>query len=255
MKLKICSLASAVIIAPLVLSSCSWFGRGAVAGDKNVLPRTYQLDPAVSYAIKVSDIDMDHTGDFTPYITVDDSLKDAVVVTTDENVWKSLSISVGEDGAVEIKGDGKTKFAPSEFEIAVGVAPEKLEIAGGYTVNYLLREGTAADISVSGAADITLSADRMLTSLDLSFSGAGSADLQGSAEKLNVDISGAGEVKGYGMTVGDAAIKMSGAGSAELNVTGILDVSINGTGSVTYKGSPAEVRQNIEGLGSVRAAE
>ena len=252
--LKTVWILTAIVLA-LSLSSCSWFGRGAVAGDKNVLPRTYQLDPSIGHSVRISDINFDRSNDFVPYITVDDSLKDVVVVTTDENVWQSLDISVAEDGSVTIKGDGKTKFSPSEFEIAVGMAPDRLELSGGYTVNYLLHDGTSADISVEDAADISLAAERMLSSLNLEIYGAGSATLEGSAEKLSVYISGAGSIKGYGMTVGDAAIKMSGAGSAEVNVTGILDVSINGTGSVTYKGTPTEVKQNIEGLGSIQAAE
>ena len=254
-KLKTLSAVFAFILAAASLSSCSWFNRGAVAGDKNVLPRTYPLDPAAAYTVSVTGINIEHLDDVKSYITVDDSLKDAVVITTDENVWKSLDVSIGDDGSVTIKGDEKTRFAPSEFEIAIGVAPEKLEIAGGYTVKYLLHEGTSADIEVAGAADIELAADRMLTSLSLTFSGAGSAELSGSAELLSVDINGAGSVKGYGLTAGDAVIKMNGAGDAEVNVTGILDVSISGTGSVKYKGSPTEVRQNIEGLGSVQAAE
>ena len=256
MKLKTVFLKAAVISAAAMLSltSCSFFGRGAVEGDKNVLPRTYQLDPTVAYTVSVSGINLDHPGDFQSFITVDDSLKDAVVVTTDENVWQSLKIAV-EGDTVTVVGDENTKFAPSEFEIAIGVAPKKLELSGGYTVNYLLHDGTSADISSEGAANINLAADRMMTSLDIHISGAGSAALEGNAERLGVSIEGAGSIKGYSMTVGDASITMSGAGSAEVNVTGVLDVSINGTGSLTYKGSPKEVNQSIEGLGSVQPAE
>ena len=252
--LSLITLAVVYAAAMSSFASCSFFGRGAVEGDKNVLPRTYPLDPTVSYTVSISGINLDHPGDFRSFVTVDDSLKDALVITTDENVWESLTVTIDGENVI-VSGDEKTKFAPSEFEIAVGTAPAKLELSGGYTVNYLLHDGTAADISSEGAADISLTADRMMTSLDIKIAGAGSATLEGNAERLGVGIEGAGSIKGYGMTVGDADITMSGAGSAEVNVTGVLNISINGTGSVKYKGNPVEVNQSIEGLGSVQSAE
>jgi hypothetical protein len=44
---------------------------------------------------------------------------------------------------------------------------------------------------------------------------------------------------------------MSGAGSAEVNVSKQLDVNISGVGVVSYKGEPEVLRKRISGAGKI----
>jgi len=63
-------------------------------------------------------------------------------------------------------------------------------------------------------------------------------------------ISGGGNIKARALSTAETTIRVSGLGSATVNVSDHLKVTISGGGSVEYLGSPT-VEQNISGLGHV----
>ena len=129
----------AVIAVLLPLYGCV-FSR-AVEGDKNVLPRTYSLDAGAPWIIEIVDIDLDWTRSVKYYITLDESLEDTLVITTDENIFNSLKVDI-EEYTVKIRGDRNKRFAPSEFEIIIGVPTASLSADGGFVINARFRVDT-----------------------------------------------------------------------------------------------------------------
>lgn len=87
---------------------------------------------------------------------------------------------------------------------------------------------------------------------DLSISGSGNVEAEGSLSKLDVSISGSGSARMEGLVVEDAEIKISGSGSALLDVRNSLGVRVSGSGSVRYLTPPKEIDTAISGSGSVR---
>ena len=118
------------------------------------------------------------------------------------------------------------------------------------TLNVYISAADYERIRLSGAAN--LSSDNCLTldELDLRISGAGNATLCGEANRLTVNISGAGNFGDYNFTVQDVQATISGAGNFRVTAEQTLDVNISGAGSVFYRGNP-EISSNISGAGAL----
>ncbi len=103
-------------------------------------------------------------------------------------------------------------------------------------------------VNVSGASDIDLEVfgDRM----ELKMSGAGKSHLTGEVDKMTIRLSGASKISAETLWCRAMDIKISGAGSANVNVDEKLVAKVSGAGNVRYLGNP-NVRSNISGAGNV----
>jgi hypothetical protein len=82
--------------------------------------------------------------------------------------------------------------------------------------------------------------------------GASELTLDGSVDRLLVDMTGASQLAADGLQAKTAEISTTGAGDAEVAVTDTLKVVITGAGKVTYSGNPATINKKITGAGSIR---
>ena len=83
-------------------------------------------------------------------------------------------------------------------------------------------------------------------------SGSGNIDLQaGAATNYKISISGSGSVRSFGFICEQAEVDIAGSGNAELTVTKNLNATIDGSGTVYYRGNPADVYTKITGSGGV----
>ena len=82
--------------------------------------------------------------------------------------------------------------------------------------------------------------------------GASQVTLDGSIDRLLVDMTGASQLAADGLQAKTAEISTTGAGDAEVAVTDTLNVIITGAGKVTYSGNPATINKQITGAGSIR---
>jgi hypothetical protein len=123
-----------------------------------------------------------------------------------------------------------------------------------YTTNksVLVRVTTPSldGLSIRGSSNATVSKVSG-SRLALSIAGAGNLEGSGKVDQLNLDCSGAGNAELRDLEARDVVVRLSGVGNARLNVTGTLDVTIYGVGSVTYHGSPRIVHQEIRGVGNL----
>jgi hypothetical protein len=69
-------------------------------------------------------------------------------------------------------------------------------------------------------------------------------------ETLNIDLSGYGNIKCYGITLGNAVIDLSGLGSCQVMVADTLFGILSGQGNVYYKGDPVNLMA-ITGNGNI----
>jgi Putative auto-transporter adhesin, head GIN domain len=105
--------------------------------------------------------------------------------------------------------------------------------------------------SGSGNIDMTVTG---VYNLESRTSGSARITLSGDAERYEMDISGSGKIRAYGLATRTADVEVSGSGNCELAVAEQLRARISGSGKVRYKGSPA-VSTNISGSGSVMQVE
>ena len=82
--------------------------------------------------------------------------------------------------------------------------------------------------------------------------GASEVSLDGSIDRLLVDMTGASQLAADGLQTKTAEISTTGAGDADVAVTDTLKVVITGAGKVTYSGNPPTIKKQITGAGSIR---
>lgn len=81
--------------------------------------------------------------------------------------------------------------------------------------------------------------------------GAGNFVLSGAQQnKLDIDITGAGNVEAYNLAVDTCNIVITGVGNSKVRVNNLLNVTITGVGNVYYKGNPTII-STITGTGRV----
>jgi hypothetical protein len=87
--------------------------------------------------------------------------------------------------------------------------------------------------------------------LDLTLTGASDVKVQGRAETVTVDVSGAGDARLDELIVDDAVVRVSGSGDVRVGPTGKAEVDVSGSGEVRLTRRPGELRQSVSGSGEV----
>lgn len=100
-------------------------------------------------------------------------------------------------------------------------------------------------IEVEGLSEQTLKVESI---------GSGSTSISGEVVDLELSLSGSGDFKGLDLRTTRATVELSGSGSAEVQVSELLNAELSGSGSVEYVGNPA-VKQVTSGSGRVQKAD
>lgn len=109
-------------------------------------------------------------------------------------------------------------------------------------------------IELSGAGEIDVTGVDSET-LDLTVSGAADVSLAGTCGKLSFDLNGAADVSARELQCETVEAIINGVGSAELYASNSVSAVINGLGEITVYGNPQEVEKQINGLGDFEIAE
>ena len=102
---------------------------------------------------------------------------------------------------------------------------------GPYELTYYITLPSIDKISYSGSGDVSISSPMETDYLELSLMGSCS-------------------FKGFSLSADYCQVDISGSGDCEISAAKGLDVSIDGSGSVFYKGSPS-IKDHISGSGRV----
>jgi len=108
-------------------------------------------------------------------------------------------------------------------------------------------------INVSGASDLVTSgtADKFVVNV----SGAADLKANGSTDKFIINVSGASEVLAKNLRSKTVKVNISGAAEVTVNALDKLDVDISGVGEIKYTGSPQKITKDISGFGTVSKLE
>jgi hypothetical protein len=66
-------------------------------------------------------------------------------------------------------------------------------------------------------------------------------------------VTGAGHIKAADLLAHEAVVSIQGAGAVSVDADRSVDASIEGTGSIRYRGNPAHVTRSIAGIGSIES--
>ena len=108
-------------------------------------------------------------------------------------------------------------------------------------------------VIIDGGAAVTIE-NMAGPRLALVLGGAGTLRASGEVGALDARLDGAGTLELAKLRAGDASVSVNGAGSIEVQVSGQLEATVNGVGSITYSGQPREVVRHVNGVGAVSPA-
>jgi len=75
--------------------------------------------------------------------------------------------------------------------------------------------------------------------------------IKGQTKDVDLGVSGVGSAHCFDLQAENTKVDVSGVGSAEVFASVKLDAQVNGVGSVSYRGNPANVSQHVSGVGSI----
>ena len=110
------------------------------------------------------------------------------------------------------------------------------------------------ELLISGLAQVNIS-DIEANTVSTNMSGSGEVTLSGTASSQIIVISGSGTYKGGGLVTDEAGVRLSGSGDVEVHAESLLDVSITGSGTVLYGGSPELREGKVSGSGTIKALQ
>ena len=154
----------------------------------------------------------------------------AVRIATDENLLRYVESNVSDD-TLHLRTRG--------------------HIWPTHGIKVVISSPTRAGGKIRGAVKLTA---KQLSGpiFALEAKGASRVSLDGSVDRLLVDMTGASQLTAAGLQAKTAEISTTGAGDAEVAVSDMLKVAITGAGKVTYSGNPPTIKKQITGAGSIR---
>jgi hypothetical protein len=210
----------ALLALVLVLSapaSAGWFDRGT-KGNGDMETRTYDLDDCHAVLLECGlDIDISFGGD------------QSVALTMDENLFDHFEIEE-RGGVLVVSADDNPKPSRgARLELVLG----KLD-----------------HVDIRGAGDIRID-DFDGDDLLIEIAGAGDIEATGKVKDLVLEISGAGDIDARDLEAERAEVTVNGAGDVKVYASKMCDVTINGVGDVDVYGKPAEFEKSVNGIGDV----
>ena len=144
----------------------------------------------------------------------------------------NVFISYGPEQKVEVTGHPNI-ISRIQTEVSNDTWHMELERGnyGLYELTYYLTLPSIGDVSYDGSGNVTITSPMETDYLDISLMGSCS-------------------FKGFNLSALSCQVDITGSGNCEVTVNTRLDVDIDGSGSVFYKGTPS-IKDHISGSGRV----
>lgn len=162
-----------------------------------------------------------------------------------------VEIVVRPEQSLEVEGDDNL-LALIKTEVRNGVL--RIDNEEGFSTNHKLlvriSVPSLAGISTSGASDIVASNVKS-DAFMIDASGAGKLQISGETKRLDVNMSGAGELDAKDFRAERVSIDSSGAAQADVYASEELTANVSGAGDVSYYGNPKTINQDRSGGGTI----
>ena len=153
-----------------------------------------------------------------------------------EGVFKAVDLFIGISGSGDLEAD----FDVKNLELKVNGSGDT-ELSGV--------RGTFK-VSISGSGDLEAE-DLRLEDCFIKNTGSSDIELEGKTNSLTVNMAGSGDLSAYNFTSVNASVTNSGSADITLNVVEKLQVTLNGSGDLTYRGNPTKVDVRSNGSGDI----
>ena len=172
-----------------------------------------------------------------------------VEVEADENLQEWIRTEVNGD-VLHIFTDKTIRLARTKKVHIVCKTLDKIDVSSAGDVIGKSRFKTdKLDIDMSSAGDLKIEVEAEEVSISLS--SAGNADLKGTTQRLKADLSSAGDLNAFDLEAKVADVSVSSAGNARVFVTDEASFRSSSAGNISYKGEPKIREINTSSAGSV----
>jgi hypothetical protein len=106
-------------------------------------------------------------------------------------------------------------------------------------------------LALAGASDARLHS-LATDSFEIRISGSGDVAASGNARQLKLSIAGSGDADLADLAADDVSVRIAGSGDAKVTANKALEVSVAGSGDVSYGGAVTAVKTSVAGSGSIQ---
>ena len=235
-----------VLMAALLASvtGCSGGCPGGIRGSGNLETREMDFGNFTEvHASHAFNIEVTSGDSYQVSITVDDNLWDYVDVhQTGQTVYIGLkgmhfytNVHLEADVTMpELRGLTLSGASRGEVSGFGSAEPLDIKLSGASSLNMDNLEAGNTKFELSGASKASGSIE--IADGDFQVSGAGTIELEGSANNVSVGASGASRAKLADFPVNDATVDLSGASTATVNASGTIDADLSGASHLDYMG-------------------
>ncbi len=174
----------------------------------------------------------------------------SVEVQAQENLLPILKTEV-ENGTLKIYFSENVSQSDNVKIKVTGPSFDGLDLAGSGTIRAMTAvKSSKMDMDVSGSGNVYL-LQGDFGDMNCDISGSGGIELGGITNTLKIDVSGSGDVKAKELTANALNAEVAGSGTITCHVTQTLKADIAGSGEVYYLGEPS-VEADVNGSGKVK---
>ena len=174
----------------------------------------------------------------------------AVEVQAQESLLPILKTEV-ENGKLKIYFDKNVSYSENVKIRVTAPSFDGLDVAGSGTIRAMTAvKADKMDVDVSGSGNVYLPQGEF-GALICDISGSGGIELGGTATTLKANVAGSGEIDSKSLTANALDAAISGSGTITCNVTQTLKADVAGSGEVLYLGQPT-VDADVSGSGKVK---
>jgi len=187
-------------------------------------------------------------GPWEVFVTQGDT--ESLEIEADANLLPLIQTSVDE-GRLRVWTAPHTSLRPTKpvqvYLTVKGLSEMQVLGSGSVTCACLRSDRLEASVLGSGSITCTTEAKRVTAACF----GSGEITMTGAADSQEVRINGSGHYRGGGMKSRESEATINGSGEVDLGQTEGMTATINGSGTVTYRGHPARFQRTIHGSGRV----
>ncbi|MGD0464629.1 MAG: head GIN domain-containing protein [Tepidisphaeraceae bacterium] len=231
------------LTAALFVAGCSFWSFPGITGSGKL----------VTKEISLGDFNqVDASGAI--HLDVTQGTTSSVVVTADDNLWDF--VEVRNDGGTLYLGTKDGFYNNTHISAKIVMAHLSALTLSGATNGSIRDFNDAAgrmDLTLSGAS--TLDGGLRKGQVTLNVAGASTATLHGTADLVNVTVSGASHVGLEDFASDVIHADVSGASNANVTAHRKLDYDVSGASHLSYAGNPTIRHAEVSGASSVTSAQ
>lgn len=176
----------------------------------------------------------------------------SVEVSAQGNLLPHLKTEVS-DGVLKIYFDENVSTSEPVTIRVSAPAYDAFSLSGSGKINLNSPlKNERLNLDISGAGDLVMP-QIDIRETKIDISGSGTVEIGGTGNKVEAHVSGSGDVRGQNFTVAVCDVNVSGSGTLRCDVSQTLDAHVSGSGNVFYTGNP-EVKSDVSGSGEVKKA-